>query len=108
MSTTLPDPMRLQLPTDRLILKKLLEGRNLAANIAAEIDRSRTYINQRMGHLYDYGLVSRVGPTESTGLYEITEKGQVALNLIDEFDSGSPQEFDELVERELNSDDESE
>ncbi|ELY56497.1 hypothetical protein C491_13197 [Natronococcus amylolyticus DSM 10524] len=88
--------MRLQLPTDRLILEQLLEGRNLAANIAENVDRSRNYINKRMGHLFDYGLVTKVGPVDGTGLYEITPKGLATLRLIDEYDSGG--EFENLVE----------
>jgi predicted transcriptional regulator len=63
--------------TDFMILDKLIEGRNLAANIAAEIDRSRKYVNGRMPYLLDYDLVERVGPVEDTGLYELTEKGEL-------------------------------
>ncbi|MDG5821549.1 hypothetical protein [Natronococcus sp. A-GB7] len=88
--------MRLSLPTDRLILETLLEGRNLAANIAESVDRSRNYLNQRMALLHDYGLVAKVGPVEGTGLYEITPKGVAALRLIDEYEEGP--EFENLVQ----------
>lgn len=64
--------------TDFLILEELREGRNLAANIALEIDRARNYVNQRMPYLLDYGLVEKIGPMEDSGLYELTEKGQLA------------------------------
>ena len=64
--------------TDFLILNKLQEGRNLAANIAAEIDRSRKYVNGRMPYLLDYDLVEKVGPLEDLGLYQLTEKGRLA------------------------------
>ncbi|MEE6210881.1 hypothetical protein U3A55_12050 [Salarchaeum sp. III] len=97
MPATLPEPMRLQMPTDRLILETLLEGRNLAANIAARIDRSRNYINQRMGQLTDYGLVDKVGPVEGTGLYELTPKGGAVLVLADQYDEAD--DFDALVEK---------
>lgn len=96
MATSFQEPMRLQLPTDKLILGALLEGRNLAANIAAEIDRSRNYINQRMGPLHDYGLVEKVGPIEGTGLYEITPKGGAAYLLADRY--GEVDDFEALVE----------
>ncbi|WP_241431939.1 winged helix-turn-helix domain-containing protein [Natrialba chahannaoensis] len=89
-------PMRLSLPSDQLVLQQLTEGRNTAANIAAEVDRSRNYINQRMPQLYDYGLVIKVGPVEGTGLYEITPKGVATLRLIDDYEEGS--EFENRVE----------
>lgn len=91
--------MRLSLPTDKLILQKLTEGRNVAANIAAEIDRSRNYINQRMGLLYDYDLVRKIGPLENSGLYELTEKGSVTLEYIDCY--GEVDDFDALIEEKL-------
>ncbi|WP_231990834.1 hypothetical protein [Natronobacterium gregoryi] len=93
---TKPEQMRLQLPSDKLVLEKLTEGRNLAANIASDVDRSRNYINQRMAQLHDYRLVRKVGPIEGTGLYEITPKGVATLRLIDEYDEGP--EFEKRVE----------
>ncbi|MFC6973671.1 phage repressor protein [Halomicroarcula sp. GCM10025709] len=65
-------------PADFEILGVLRDGRNLATNIAAEIDKSRKYINRRMGYLLDYELVTKVGPVEDTGLYEITDRGRLA------------------------------
>lgn len=65
--------------TDFMILETLTEGRNLAANIAVEIDRSRKYVNSKMSYLLDYGLVNRVGPAEDSGLYELTDRGEVAV-----------------------------
>ena len=64
--------------TDFLILGELREGRNLAANIALEIDRARNYVNQRMPYLLDYGLVEKIGPMDDSGLYELTDKGRLA------------------------------
>lgn len=92
--------MRLTLPTDRLILERLLEGRNLAINIATEIDRSPGYVNRRMLHLKDYWLVNRVGPAEDTGLYEITDRGVAVLRLVDEYspDRAFEQRVDERAE----------
>ncbi|OYR80702.1 hypothetical protein DJ71_14505 [Halorubrum sp. E3] len=94
--------MNLQLPTDRLILETLEDGRNLAVNISLEIDRSRNYINGRMTQLLDYDLVSKVGPAENTGLYELTERGQAVLYLLDEGDDPSSAGFEERVEQRLN------
>ncbi|MDJ1433552.1 hypothetical protein [Halostagnicola sp. A-GB9-2] len=89
--------MRLSLPSDQLVLEKLTEGRNLAANIAADVDRSRNYINQRMPQMHDYGLVRKVGPVEGTGLYEITPKGIATLRLIDDYSEGEV--FEDHVEQ---------
>ena len=67
-------------PTDFEILAYLAErGRNNAVNVAVALDRDRGYMNTRLGTLADYGCVRRVGPAENSGLYEITEKGEVAL-----------------------------
>lgn len=91
--------MRLQLPTDRFLLTKLADGRNMAANLAAEIDRHSNYINQRLAHLADYGLVEKIGPAENTGLYELTPKGRAALAVIDQY--AEVDDFDALVDEEL-------
>lgn len=97
MAMTNPGQMRLSLPSDRLVLEKLAEGRNLAANIAADVDRSRNYINQRMPQLHDYGLVAKVGPVDGTGLYEITPRGVAVLRLIDDYDTS--EEFERRVDQ---------
>lgn len=92
--------MRLQLPTDHLILEELTKGRNVAANLSMEIDRHRNYINARMAQLQDYGLVEKIGPAENTGLYELTERGEVVLELIDQYEEAD--DFDQLVDEALN------
>lgn len=96
MPGTTSDPMRLSLPTDRLILGELVSGRNLAANIAKNIDRNRNYINERMSYLRDYRLVDRVGPVETTGLYELTARGAAVVDLADDYEAGP--EFEALVD----------
>jgi len=75
---TQPESILKLVPADFEILGVLQDGRNLAANIALEIDKSRKYINRRMGYLLDYDLVDKVGPLEDSGLYELTERGQLA------------------------------
>ncbi|RLM91059.1 ArsR family transcriptional regulator [Halobellus sp. Atlit-38R] len=72
--------MELVEPTDFEILAYLAEkGRNNAVNVAVALDRDRGYMNTRLGTLADYGCVRRVGPAENSGLYEITGRGEAAL-----------------------------
>lgn len=84
--------MLLQLPTDRLILEELQDGRNLATNIAENIDRHRKTVNARLSQMNDYGLVRNIGG----GLYELTERGGAALLAIDYYPEVD--DFDGLVE----------
>lgn len=67
-------------PTDFEILSYLSEaGRNNAVNIAVALDQNREYMNTRLRRLASHDCVERIGPAENSGLYEITEKGAVAL-----------------------------
>ncbi|AHG01545.1 hypothetical protein HALLA_03890 (plasmid) [Halostagnicola larsenii XH-48] len=79
--------MLLQLPTDRLILEELQDGRNLGANIADEIDRHKKTVTKRLNQLEDYDLVRNIG----RGVYEITSRGEIALDHIDQYDRESDQ-----------------
>jgi len=89
--------VKLQRPTDFLILEVLADkGRNVAPNIALEIDKSRSHVNVRLPVLADYRLVRKVGPAESSGLYEITDRGEATLALREQYDSSD--EFEQLVE----------
>nr|WP_084156772.1 hypothetical protein [Haladaptatus cibarius] len=74
----------------------------MAANISVEIGKKRTHLNVRLPILEDYGLVQKIGPAESSGLYEITETGKIALRHREQYDSADV-DFDELVERELEN-----
>ena len=92
--------MRLTTPTDFEILEVLGNGkRNTAPNIAAELDRNSEYINTRLPELMDYGLLKKIGPASNSGLYEITDKGKVALELRESYDHAV--DFDAKVESEL-------
>lgn len=72
--------MKLVAPTDFEILETLEErGRNTGKNISLILDRNRSYINSEMAKLASNGLVRRVGPAQNSGLYEITERGEVVL-----------------------------
>ncbi|MFW6153172.1 MAG: winged helix-turn-helix domain-containing protein [Halobacteriota archaeon] len=92
--------MKLRQPTDFLILEALqLYGRNVAPNLAEHIDKSRKNINTRLPVLLDYGLVDKVGPSNNSGLYEITDKGVVVLQHRDAYND--VEDFDSLIERRL-------
>lgn len=98
------DDVKLQQPTDFLILGILDEGgRNVASNISIEIDKSRSHVNVRLPILEDYGLVRKIGPAENSGLYEITKKGQLALKYQDEY-SEDQDLFEKAIEGDLDAD----
>lgn len=95
--------MKLRQPTDFLILEALHSyGRNVAPNLAQITGKSRKNVNNRLPVLDDYGLVRKIGPAERSGLYEITDKGRIALRCRDEYDSTA--DFEGLIERRLESD----
>lgn len=93
----MPGLMLLQLPTDRLILEELRDGRNLATNIAQDIDRHRKTVNARLSQMEDYNLVKNIGG----GLYELTERGGAAILAIDQY--SETEDFDQLVEEYVDS-----
>ncbi|SFS92692.1 hypothetical protein SAMN04488556_3434 [Halostagnicola kamekurae] len=90
--------MLLQLPTDRLILEELQGGRNLGANIADEIDRHKKTVTKRLNQLEDYDLVRNIG----RGVYEITSRGEIALDHIDQYDRESDQ-LEAIIDAEFES-----
>lgn len=92
--------MKLAVPTDFELLQALSDGRrNNAVNLAHDLDKNRSYINTRLPILTDYGLLERVGPAPNSGLYEITEKGQLALDLRDVYESDTDAFETELDDR---------
>jgi predicted transcriptional regulator len=94
--------MKLAVPTDFEVLKTLSDGRrNNAVNISHIIDKNRAYINTRLPILADYGLVERVGPAPNSGLYEITEKGQVVLEHRDAYERDDA-DFEAIVDEALS------
>jgi predicted transcriptional regulator len=93
--------MQLAQPTDFEILEALSDGRrNTAANLSHIIDKKRTYINTRLPLLADYGLVERVGPAPNSGLYQITSRGEIALDLRGVYDADE-QSFESRLEERL-------
>jgi predicted transcriptional regulator len=73
--------------TDFRILTALGNGRNVASNIALEIDADRGYVNTRLRYLDDVALVERVGPHDASGLYELTERGRFAVSQRELYDA---------------------
>lgn len=99
-------PVKLQRPTDFLILEYLDEGgRNVATNIAAGIDKSRSHVNVRLPVLHDYDLVKKIGPVENSGLYEITDRGRVAVEYQDQYGEDDV-DFDQLIDEKVGELDE--
>ena len=94
-------PMKLR-PMDFSILSVLENGRNVSTNLAVELDTSRQYVTERLTQIADYGLVAKVGPSENSGLYEITAAGQAALELRDEYDAAD--DFDAVIDNYLGAD----
>ena len=89
--------MKLRQPTDFLILEELEDkGRNVATNLAVHTGKSRKNINTRLPVLEDYGLVSKIGPAERSGLYEITSMGKAAVVYRDQYDDVD--DFESLIE----------
>ncbi|WP_256546805.1 ArsR family transcriptional regulator [Halobellus inordinatus] len=96
-------PIRLTQPTDFLILDLLSDGkRDTGSNIAKRIDKNRSYINTRLPVLADYDLIDKIGPHESSGLYQITPLGVAAVQKQALYDQDQEQ-FDAAI-RELAAD----
>lgn len=95
--------VKLVVPTDFEILEAMSDGkRQTAPNLAAILERESTYMNNRLAELAGHGLVEKVGPSERSGMYVITERGRVALEHRDEYSHDSAREFGELVDSALS------
>lgn len=93
--------MKLVRPTDFLILEALSDhGRNVAPNLAHHTGKSRENINNRLPQLEDYGLVKKIGPSDRSGLYEVTEKGKLALEHQDMYTEVD--DFSDFLDSELS------
>lgn len=88
--------VKLRRPTDFLILESLEEsGRNVATNLSYHTGKSRKNINARLPVLDDYGLVRKIGPSDRSGLYEITDLGRKAIQYRDLY--GEVDDFEALL-----------
>ena len=86
--------------TDFDILEVLADGkRNVATNIAIEIEADRGYVNTRLSYLLDEDLVVRVGPKERSGLYEITRKGKLVEENKDKILENEIDNFEEHIDQ---------
>lgn len=95
--------MKLTLPTDIELLEALADGkRNTAANLSHILEKDRAYINTRLPVLADYGLIEKVGPAPRSGLYEITEKGNVVIETQEKYHEENV-DFDSLIEEKLSN-----
>jgi hypothetical protein len=90
--------MKLVDPTDFDILEVFQEGRNVATNVAAELGHDRAYINTRLPHLDDQGLVDKIGPAANSGLYGLTDRGQAAIAYREQYEDVDTDRFESLVD----------
>lgn len=72
-------------------------GRNVAPNIATIADLETDLVIDRLEVLSDVELVSMIGPADESGLFEITERGRIALRLRDQY--GEVPDFEALIDR---------
>lgn len=92
--------MHLVEPTDFQILEVMsVDGgkRNTAANVSHLLDKDRAYVNTRFPALADYGLVEKIGPAPNSGLYEITEKGDLLVEHQQKYRNGEI-DFETLID----------
>jgi predicted transcriptional regulator len=88
---------RLTQPTDFQVLEALSDGeRDTAANIGERINKDRKYINTRLPLLADYQLIQKIGPSENSGLYQITPLGVAAIKKRTLYDEDRNQFSDEV------------
>jgi predicted transcriptional regulator len=88
--------------TDWEILGELRHGRNVAANLALEIDRHRKTVNKKLSYLLDYGLVEKIGPHEQSGLYELTQRGRLAYEHREKYHDDAV-DFDAFLDEKLDA-----
>lgn len=90
--------VKLNEPTDFEILDALRDGGNLTpGRVAHRIDRSTKYVSTRLSQLRDYGLVEYVPPEELGELYRVTEAGERAAELRDEYGGPDDDKWEEIV-----------
>lgn len=96
--------MRLVNPTDFEILEALADhGRNTAQNISLLIEKDRQYINSRLPQLTDYELTAQIGPADNSGLYELTDRGQIVVHHWQDHNDPTA-DFDTIIAQHLDTD----
>lgn len=74
------------------------EGRNVATNVAAELEHDRAYINTRLPHLDDQGLVDKIGPADNSSLYKLTDRGRAAIACQEQYEHVDTDRFEAIVD----------
>lgn len=99
------DSVKLVDPTDFDVLEVMSDGkRQTAPNLAELTGRKRQYMNDRLSALAGHQLVRSVGPSDRSGMYEITDRGRRALEYRDLYSHSKAVEFGKLVAGELSKD----
>ena len=100
------DIVKLVDPTDFDILTAMSDGkRQTAPNLATILDKRRQYMNDRLSSLASQDLISKVGPSPRSGMYEINEYGKRALQYRDLYSHNKGPQFRKLVHGQLDPDD---
>lgn len=95
--------VKLVVPTDFEILEVMSdERRQTAPNLAEILDRDSRYMNNRLAALAGSGFVQKVGPSDRSGMYIITQKGLAALEHRDKYSHDTADEFEKLLESETD------
>lgn len=95
--------VKLVVPTDFEILEVMSNAqRQTAPNLAEILDQRRQYMNDRLSNLASMGLVRKVGPSDRSGMYEITLKGLIALEFRDQYGHEKASDFAKLVDTHLS------
>lgn len=91
--------VKLVVPTDFEILEVMSNAqRQTAPNLAEILDQRRQYMNDRLSNLASMGLVRKVGPSDRSGMYEITLRGLVALKFREQYEHEKASDFAKLVD----------
>mgnify|MGYP005845148319 CR=1 FL=1 len=89
--------MELTEPTDFDVLAAFRDGRNVGANVALELGLEPASVTTRLSRLVEHGLLARVGPSEQSGLYELTKRGEAALVYRDHYTDLGRDRFEAVV-----------
>lgn len=90
------------MPTSFQVLRVLNDRkRQTAPNLAEILDKDSRYMSNQLNDLAGQGLVRRVGPSDNSKMFEITERGQIAIEYADEYSHQEASEFGRLVNRVL-------
>lgn len=89
-------PVHLSPKIDFAILGEHADARrDVAANIAAELGENRGYVNTRYSVLRNQGLLEPIGPSENSGVHQITPRGIAAYRLREHYGTS---DYDQLVD----------